>query len=117
MIESNIKSPGVYINEINAFPNSVTPIATPLPDIITNENDESKEANNEPTPKINLANDQDDSADSNAATSVGETLPTIASEIWNNKEYYIQDPKYNDLNKFKGLDDNDELVFPEIQSE
>ena len=28
MIPSNIKTPGVYINEINGFPNSVVPIAT-----------------------------------------------------------------------------------------
>lgn len=34
MIESNIKSPGVYINEINAFPNSVVPVATAVPAFI-----------------------------------------------------------------------------------
>lgn len=28
---SNIKSPGVYINEVNAFPNSVVPVATAIP--------------------------------------------------------------------------------------
>lgn len=31
MIESNIKSPGVYINELNGFPNSVFPVATAVP--------------------------------------------------------------------------------------
>jgi uncharacterized protein len=31
MNESNIKSPGVYINEVNAFPNSVVPVATAVP--------------------------------------------------------------------------------------
>ena len=34
MIESNIKSPGVYINELNAFPNSVVPVATAVPAFI-----------------------------------------------------------------------------------
>jgi phage tail sheath protein FI len=34
MIPSNIKSPGVYINELNAFPNSVVPIATAVPAFI-----------------------------------------------------------------------------------
>lgn len=28
---SNIKTPGVYINEVNAFPNSVVPVATAVP--------------------------------------------------------------------------------------
>jgi hypothetical protein len=31
MIAANIKTPGVYINEINGFPNSVVPIATAVP--------------------------------------------------------------------------------------
>lgn len=31
MIASNIKTPGVYINEVNGFPNSVAPIATAVP--------------------------------------------------------------------------------------
>ena len=31
MIQSNIKSPGVYISELNAFPNSVVPVATAVP--------------------------------------------------------------------------------------
>ncbi|MDB5110868.1 MAG: hypothetical protein JWR67_1982 [Mucilaginibacter sp.] len=31
---SNIKSPGVYINEVNAFPNSVVPVATAVPAFI-----------------------------------------------------------------------------------
>lgn len=31
MLESNIKSPGVYINEVNAFPNSIVPVATSVP--------------------------------------------------------------------------------------
>ena len=34
MLESNIKTPGVYINEINAFPNSVVPAATAVPAFI-----------------------------------------------------------------------------------
>lgn len=34
MIESNIKSPGVYINELNAFPNSVVAVATAVPAFI-----------------------------------------------------------------------------------
>jgi hypothetical protein len=34
MLESNIKSPGVYINELNAFPNSVVPVATAVPAFI-----------------------------------------------------------------------------------
>jgi len=34
MIESNIKSPGVYINEVNAFSNSVVPVATAVPAFI-----------------------------------------------------------------------------------
>ncbi len=34
MIESNIKSPGVYIEELNAFPNSVVPVATAVPAFI-----------------------------------------------------------------------------------
>lgn len=34
MLQSNIKSPGVYINEINAFPNSVVPVATAVPAFI-----------------------------------------------------------------------------------
>ncbi len=34
MIESNIKSPGVYINEQNAFPNSVVSVATAVPAFI-----------------------------------------------------------------------------------
>jgi len=34
MITSNIKSPGVYINELNAFPNSVVPVATAVPAFI-----------------------------------------------------------------------------------
>lgn len=34
MIASNIKTPGVYINEVNAFPNSVVPIATAVPAFI-----------------------------------------------------------------------------------
>lgn len=31
MITSNIKTPGVYIDEVNAFPNSVVPVATAVP--------------------------------------------------------------------------------------
>jgi phage tail sheath protein FI len=34
MIESNIKSLGVYIDELNAFPNSVVPVATAVPAFI-----------------------------------------------------------------------------------
>jgi len=34
MLESNIKSPGVYINELNGFPNSVVPVATAVPAFI-----------------------------------------------------------------------------------
>ena len=34
MITSNVKTPGVYINEINGFPNSVVPIATAVPAFI-----------------------------------------------------------------------------------
>ncbi len=34
MLETNIKSPGVYINEVNAFPNSVVPVATAVPAFI-----------------------------------------------------------------------------------
>jgi phage tail sheath protein FI len=34
MIESNIKSPGVYIDELNAFPNSVVLVATAVPAFI-----------------------------------------------------------------------------------
>ena len=34
MLESNIKSPGVYINELNAFPNSVVAVATAVPAFI-----------------------------------------------------------------------------------
>ncbi|WP_198133434.1 phage tail sheath family protein [Flavobacterium beibuense] len=34
MLESNIKTPGVYINEINAFPNSVVPVFTAVPAFI-----------------------------------------------------------------------------------
>ncbi len=34
MIVSNIKTPGVYINELNAFPNSVVPVATAVPAFI-----------------------------------------------------------------------------------
>lgn len=34
MIASNIKSPGVYISELNAFPNSVVPAATAVPAFI-----------------------------------------------------------------------------------
>lgn len=34
MNPSNIKTPGVYINEINAFPNSVVPVATAVPAFI-----------------------------------------------------------------------------------
>lgn len=34
MITSNIKTPGVYINEANAFPNTVVPIATAVPAFI-----------------------------------------------------------------------------------
>lgn len=34
MLESNIKSPGVYINESNAFPNSVVSVATAVPAFI-----------------------------------------------------------------------------------
>jgi len=31
MDELNTKSPGVYVNEVNAFPNAVTPVATAVP--------------------------------------------------------------------------------------
>jgi phage tail sheath protein FI len=34
MLQSNIQSPGVYINELNAFPNSVVPVATAVPAFI-----------------------------------------------------------------------------------
>lgn len=34
MLESNIKSPGVYIDEQSAFPNSVVPVATAVPAFI-----------------------------------------------------------------------------------
>jgi len=34
MIASNIKTPGVYINELNAFPNSVVAVATAVPAFI-----------------------------------------------------------------------------------
>lgn len=34
MIVSNIKTPGVYINEQNAFPNSIVPVATAVPAFI-----------------------------------------------------------------------------------
>lgn len=34
MLESNIKSPGVYINELNAFPNSVVAVPTAVPAFI-----------------------------------------------------------------------------------
>src|SRR6185503_8659394 len=34
MLESNIKTPGVYINELNAFPNSIVAVATAVPAFI-----------------------------------------------------------------------------------
>lgn len=34
MVESNIKTPGVYINEVNGFGNSVVPVATAVPAFI-----------------------------------------------------------------------------------
>ncbi|MCW3072049.1 MAG: hypothetical protein JWO44_1939 [Bacteroidetes bacterium] len=34
MLASNVKSPGVYITEMNAFPNSVVPVATAVPAFI-----------------------------------------------------------------------------------
>ena len=34
MNESTIKSPGVHINETNAFPNAVVPVATAVPAFI-----------------------------------------------------------------------------------
>ncbi|WP_215223035.1 hypothetical protein [Echinicola shivajiensis] len=34
MKPSNIKTPGVYLNEINAFPNAVVPVATAVPAFI-----------------------------------------------------------------------------------
>jgi hypothetical protein len=34
MLNSNLQSPGVYINELNAFPNSVVPVATAVPAFI-----------------------------------------------------------------------------------
>ncbi|RBQ11402.1 phage tail sheath family protein [Pedobacter miscanthi] len=34
MPQSNIKTPGVYINELNAFPNSVVPVSTAIPAFI-----------------------------------------------------------------------------------
>lgn len=34
MLATNIKTPGVYINEINAFPNSIVPVATAVPAFI-----------------------------------------------------------------------------------
>lgn len=34
MVTSNIKTPGVYIDEVNAFPNSVVPVATAVPAFI-----------------------------------------------------------------------------------
>jgi phage tail sheath protein FI len=34
MLQSNRKTPGVYINELNAFPNSVVPVATAVPAFI-----------------------------------------------------------------------------------
>lgn len=34
MPESNIKSAGVYFNEVNAFPNSVVPVASAVPAFI-----------------------------------------------------------------------------------
>lgn len=34
MLETNIKSPGVYLNEVNAFSNSVVPVATAVPAFI-----------------------------------------------------------------------------------
>lgn len=34
MLKNNIKTPGVYINELNGFPNSVVPVATAIPAFI-----------------------------------------------------------------------------------
>ena len=34
MITTPLASPGVYINEVNAFPNSVVPVATAVPAFI-----------------------------------------------------------------------------------
>src|ERR1700744_4498495 len=34
MLEPNIKTPGVYINELNAFPNAAVPVATAVPAFI-----------------------------------------------------------------------------------
>ncbi len=58
MNQSNIKSPGVYINEIDAFGNAVVPVATAIPAFIgytPQASYEGKSYSNIPQPITSLA--------------------------------------------------------------
>jgi hypothetical protein len=44
----------------------------------------------------------------------GATLPQLCLQVWQDDSYYIQVARYNDLNKFRQLKANDQLIFPPI---
>jgi hypothetical protein len=44
----------------------------------------------------------------------GATLPQLCLQVWQDDSYYIQVARYNDLNKFRQLKSNDQLIFPPI---
>jgi len=89
MIQSNIKSPGVYINEQNAFPNSVVPVATAVPAFIGY----TPQAEYNGKSYINLAQKITSFADFQAIYCYPNQAPPASSAVQYSPEYYLVEQK------------------------
>jgi hypothetical protein len=47
---------------------------------------------------------------------IGDTLPELCKQIYDESSYYVQVAKYNGLNKFRNLRPGSQLIFPPVVS-
>jgi phage tail sheath protein FI len=110
MIQSNIKSPGVYINEQNAFPNSVVPVATAVPAFIGY----TPQAEYNGKSYINLAQKITSFADFQAIYCYPNQAPPASSAVQYSPEYYLVEQKSKpENNEYMVINDLYYAILPD----
>jgi phage tail sheath protein FI len=102
MLPSNIKSPGVYINELNAFPNSVVPVATAVPAFIGY----TPQALYEGKSYLNMGQKITSFAEFQAIYCYPDPAPPAPAAKQYNPEYYLVQQKSKPVNQSYMVIDN-----------
>jgi len=110
MLESAIQTPGVYINEINAFPNSVVPVATAVPAFIGY----TPQAMYEGQSYTNVAQKITSFADFQAIYCLPNPAPPAAATKQYSPQYYLVQQKSKPVNQnYMMIDNNYYAVLPD----